>query len=73
MMTHPPWWHGCFSIQCTAMTACTAPPRRVMQYDDPSSVAARVLQQKMYGDSSLYARQPTKQGVAGITREDLIG
>ena len=55
------------------MTACTSPPPPILQYDDPSSVAARVLQQKMYGEGSLYARQPTKQGVGSITREDLIG
>ena len=38
-------------------------------------VAAWVPQQKMcgVGDDSLYARQPTKQGVGSITREDLIG
>ena len=33
-------------------------PPPLLQYDDPSSVAARVLQQKMYGDDSLYFPPP---------------
>ncbi|GAX72597.1 hypothetical protein CEUSTIGMA_g53.t1 [Chlamydomonas eustigma] len=41
------------------------------QYDNPSSVAALVTLQQMYGQDSLYARQATRTSVESITREDI--
>lgn len=43
------------------------------RFDNPSNIPARELAKLIYGRDSVFARDPTPQQIAGITRQDLQG